>query len=114
MALKRPSGPRSESGSGVLVIDPGPFSQYPLTWEFMTALVYEDGSRRQLPTLMLFLHDGRLTAALNDRDVGQTAFVSGTSVLDVLGALEGGLEADALQWRPNAKGYGQKKLKNST
>jgi len=81
---------------------------FPSLWEFLVALAYEDGGARALPTLMLFLHDGRLSAALNDRDVGQTAFVSGSSVLDVLGALEGGLVADSLAWRPNVRGITKK------
>lgn len=81
---------------------------YPCLGWFMTALKYDDGVRRQLPSLSLFLNDGRLTACLNDKDNSRSAFVSGDSLASVLGALEAGLEADSLGWRP-AKAFSKKK-----
>jgi len=94
-------------------LDPGYLSAYPRLWEFLTVGVYEDGGKRLLPTLMLFLHDGRPTMALNDRDQECTAFVSGEAVGGLLDALERGLEADSLSWRPNRAGVPGKKGRGS-
>jgi hypothetical protein len=109
MALKKPSA-MADCGAGMDVSTPEtvvPGS--PLLSEFIASPRYGDGTRRELPTLNLFLHDGRLTAALNDRDNQRTAFVSGVSLADVLGALETGLAEDSLGWRPNKPSGGKKR-----
>jgi len=90
-------------------VDPGFFAPFGGVWEFLTSPVYDDGAPRALPTLMFFLHDGRLTAALNDRDNVQTVFVSGDSPEAILDALERGLAGDSLQWRPNKPAGGKKR-----
>jgi len=101
MGLKKPSA-ALKPGAGCDVSPPtGGWPGRERLWEFLVTGRYEDGCPRQLPTVMLFLHDGRLTAALNDRDNERTAFVSGKAVEDVLDALERGLEDDSLGWRPN-------------
>jgi len=82
---------------------------YPTLWEFLVSSEYDDGGKRALPTLMFFLHDGRLTAALNDRDMIQTLFVSGGSPEELLGALESKLATGEGEWRPNKPGYGDSK-----
>lgn len=107
--LRKPSGPVSGSTAPADTLSPGVMSCWPLLWEFLITPSYDDGSRRQLPTLMLFLHDGRLTGALNDRDNGRSVFVSGISPNDVLDALEMGLKDDSLVWRPNGKAPQRKK-----
>lgn len=109
MALKRPTAAPGAAGgadvTGVHEFDPG----RTCLGEFMTCSVYVDGSKRELPTLNLFLHDGRLTGALNDRDNHRTAFVSAVSLAEVLDALERGLDDDSLGWRPNKPIGGRKK-----
>lgn len=109
MMLKKPSAATSGGLLDVLPLGPGLLSPYPCVWEFLVTPTYDDGSRRQLPTLMFFLHDGRLTAALNDRDNNRTAFVSGCEPNGLLDALEAGLDADSLVWRPNQTSFQKKK-----
>jgi len=109
VALRRPTKAAAVPGEAAADADPGFFSPFPALWEFLTSAVYDDGSKRALPTLMLFLHDGRLTAALNDRDNVQTVFVSGDSPEAILDALERGLVGESHQWRPNNKGGGKKR-----
>jgi hypothetical protein len=101
MALKRPSASPTPPPNTCSIDWSAALPGTPLLAEFMFSPVYDDDSKRELPTLMLFLHDGRLTAALNDRDQARTAFVSGDSLASVLVALEAGIAADALGWRPN-------------
>lgn len=106
--LKKPSPPAKGAGPSPGTHRPMLFSSWPLLWEFGTSVAYEDGSSRELPTLMFFLYEGRLTAALNDRDNSRTVFVSGSDPIGLLDALERGLADDDLQWRPNAQRKGQK------
>jgi hypothetical protein len=101
MSLKKPSLMQTAAAGCDVVPVEGGLPGFPLLWEFLSSGVYGDGMKRQLPTLMVFLHDGRLTLALNDRDNSRTAFVSGSTVPEALTALEGGLEGDSLGWRPN-------------
>jgi hypothetical protein len=108
MALKKPSASPTPAKAVDIIIWEEALPGLPLLGEFMFSAVYDDDSPRQLPTLMLFLHEGRLTAALNDRDQLRTAFVSGDSLDGVLEALEGGLAGDSLGWRPN-KPQGKKR-----
>lgn len=101
MALKKP-GPMATAAAGCDVVPAaGGMGRFELIWEFLVSVRYGDGAPRQLPTLMFFVHDGRFTAALNDRDNGRTAFVSGDTLESVLEALERGLSEDTLGWRPN-------------
>jgi hypothetical protein len=109
MALKKPSPAPDDGMCSVGDLLPGFLSPWPLLWEFLVTHRYDDGSSRQLPTLMLFIHDGRLTAALNDRDNQRTAFASGSEPGCILDALEMGLEHDSLVWRPNQTGYQKKR-----
>ena len=97
---------RSKSSSETHV--PGPEvtgvlpSKFPALWEFMSHENFDDGTARMTGSLSLFLDDGALKVALNDREEGYVAFVSGSSLEDVLGALEEGLTADSLDWRRSA------------
>lgn len=75
----------------------------PLLVEFLSESRYADGSPRVLPTLTLFVEPGLLKACLNDRDQSMVAFVTGSSLLGLLEALETGLEADSLDWRQSGQ-----------
>lgn len=101
--LKKPCASLHPSAGMDVVPSVGGIPGRDALWEFLVSPTYSDGLKRQLPTLMVFLHDGRLTGALNDRDNDRTAFVSGPTLESVLDALEGGLVADDLGWRPNKK-----------
>lgn len=79
--------------------------------EMLTETRYPDGSPRQTSTLLVFLEEGIVKCCLNDRDQAQTAWASGGSVADCLGALEAGLQRDSLQWRSSGPRKGGKRGK---
>lgn len=80
----------------------------PFLWEFLTVTEYEDGSKRVLGTLIVFVDGPLVKAFINDRDQGLSACVSSSSLLGVLEATNGGLEADTLEWRAADKGKRRK------
>lgn len=77
-----------------------PFTRdYPCLWEWMTLTRWENGEVRIPTSISLFLDEGRVKAAVNDKDMGRVAFVSGWTVEDVLRAVEEGLLQQSLDWR---------------
>lgn len=101
MPVRKPDVNRqSPAGEAALVRD-SLAERLPTLIEFLTERQYEDQSPRELPTLTLFAESGVLKAALNDRDTGRVAFVTGASLLAVLEALEEGLVFGNLDWRPS-------------
>lgn len=60
---------------------------------------FEDGTKRETSTLLLFVEDGQLKACLNDREEGATAWVSNNSLVGILEDLEAGLQDNTLGWR---------------
>lgn len=81
---------------------------YPALYEYLTVTAWADGSQRATASLTLFQDEGRLKVCLHDRDVGRVAFVAAWTVEDLLRALEEGLLADSIDWRP-ARGEGGKR-----
>lgn len=74
-------------------------TRYESLWEFISATEFEDGSKRQTPSLTIFQDQGLLKACLNDKEQGLVAFCSGTSLTALLEALDEGLAQDSLDWR---------------
>lgn len=72
---------------------------YPDVWDYLTALVYPDGGRRQSSTLLLCCEDGCVKACLNDRDQSRSLWVSGESLETALEALQRALESGTASWR---------------
>lgn len=72
---------------------------YPCIWEHLYLTRYEDGSPRQGSTLLLFCDAGVVKACLKDRDQGVEAWVAGSGLQHVLGALESSLAGDTAEWR---------------
>lgn len=73
--------------------------KFPRLAEYLAATLYDDGTRRETSTLSIFVEDGRLKVALNDRDEESSAYVTGDTLAGLLGALEEGLGDDSLDWR---------------
>lgn len=71
----------------------------PVLEEFMRESQWDDGSKRETATVLLFCEGGRWKAMLNDRDAGCITFVSGHSVEACLKALDKGLNTTSLDWR---------------
>lgn len=111
MAIKKPAGGGGQAPPGCTPIDGGAFSDdYPVLWDYLSCGEYDDKSRRELSSLVLFLDEDAWKACLNDRDLSRVCFASGNSLEEVLGALEGMLATGSADWRRGG-GKGQKKGK---
>ncbi len=98
MALKKPSvAARTDSSlnGGVCTFS----SLHPSLSEWMTAEVWEDSSKRRLPSLTIFSEDGLVKICVNDKATERVAFVSGPSLREALQSIEDGLTRDSLEWR---------------
>lgn len=96
-AVAKPSAEPAEAPRGLL-------GKYPAIWEYLTLLVWEGGKKRQPSTLSVFVEDGVIKVALNDRDLARSCYVSGASLEDALGALEKALESGEEGWRAWKRG----------
>lgn len=76
-----------------------PPGEFPLLEELMWTVTLSDGSTRETMSVTVFVEDGRLKAALNDRDLGVVAFVTGESLMDLFSTVERSLVEDCLDWR---------------
>jgi len=82
---------------------------HPRLFERLTDDVWEDGTTRDVDTLFIF-HDGaRWKCMLKDRCAAAVAFVSSSSFVGLLDALEAGLAASALDWRADRQAKQRKK-----
>jgi hypothetical protein len=106
----RPAASPPAALPGQAGVDPSDFlAHYPTLFEFLTLATWEDGAPRDTPTLTLFQGEVGLQAALNDKDSGMVAFVTGRSFTALLGLLEEGLVDGSLQWRPSRNGRPSRK-----
>lgn len=67
--------------------------------EFLAVTRWPDGSLREPGSLTLFVDEGTPKACLNDKGQGLVAFVSGSSLTDLLLAIEDKLRDGSLDWR---------------
>lgn len=110
MALKKYVAPEGLNGSTSSLIDGEWLSRdWPTVWEFLSASSFEDGSSRVTGTILLFCQGSVMTACLNDRDGGVSAFVSAQSPTLLLNVCEAGLASGALDWRGKPKPVPRKK-----
>jgi hypothetical protein len=99
MAIRKAAAP---DGDGELVGslgNAGILDCWPQIVEFLTATVYEDGSKRTLPTLLLFVEDGRWRLWLHDRDQERSTWTEASELEEALSALEKGLADESITWR---------------
>jgi len=99
MVKRRKPADGADGGKPDRLFDEDFYSSYPALWEFLTESCYEGGGKRELGTVSLFKDGDVLKACLSDRDVGEVAFVSGSSFKAVLDAMEQGLCSGGLDWR---------------
>lgn len=102
MVLRRASASQAENGRGVEHGPPAPdefVDRFPSLVEFLSAEKYEDGSAREPGTLLLVWQDGRWRAWLNDRGVGDAAWLSSHGLSSLLASVEAGLAEGSLEWR---------------
>lgn len=71
----------------------------PLLCAFLTDDKYDDGTKRERSTISIFVEDGKVKAALNDKNVTASLYRSGESILDVVEAIETALrEGGGDEW----------------
>jgi hypothetical protein len=81
----------------------------PNLWDFISQVLWPDGSPRVPGTVTLFIsEDGRLKAVLNDKDAGLTAFTTYSSEDTIFDWLDGAVIAESTDWR-QSRTAGQKK-----
>ena len=79
---------------------PSEFKKMVDLWEMMTSPVYPDtGEVRRTASLTLFFDGVMWKGALNDRDVEEVAFLSGTTLWGLLEGLDRHLRDKTLEWK---------------
>lgn len=73
--------------------------RYVHLFEFLTADRWDDGSEREPGTLLLCSGEGRIRVWLNNRAEGLSAWLSGSTVTEALGAIEAALASGTVDWR---------------
>ena len=73
--------------------------EHPTLAAMLTQTRWEDGSQRRTSTVLFFVEEGALRVCLNDREAGQSCFLTVGGVKEALEALEAGLVEDNLTWR---------------
>jgi len=99
MAMKKPEvavgstslNPRTEGTEWVTL--------WPSLWEFLTESTWDDGSKRQLPTLLFFFEEGIWKSCLSDKAMGRTGWCSGVSPEALLTSLDAQIRDDRVEWR---------------
>lgn len=108
MPIKKPEVSGAHPQSSVGARDGDEWVLYPNLLEFLTESKYEDGSARELATLLVFWQDGTWKGCLNDRDVNRNTFVSSGSIAGLLAVLEEKLSTSSVEWRSSG-GKGRRK-----
>lgn len=105
--MKRPSA--AADGTGKAPEHGSTLSSLPSLYSYLTDSKWEDGSPRELATLMIFAQDGRWKVCLSDKATGRVCFLSGTTIEEALLSLDEGLGTDEVDWRTAGSGQGRKK-----
>jgi len=80
-------------------------SDHPTLWDYLTQLVWEDGTVRRTATLTIFAEDGLLKVCINDRDSARSLWASDETWAGTFEALEALLGDPKAPWRcTNANG----------
>jgi len=99
MALKKPEASAASTSLSPSVASTEWAILWPSLWEFLTAATWDDGSKRRLPTLLLFWEEGLWKSCLSDRDQGRTGWSSGPSPEALMTSLDAQLRDDRVEWR---------------
>lgn len=101
--LRRPSGAQPGKSFDVAVDDPAWYNRHPVTAEHICEISWPDGKSRLTMTVLVFYEEGKLKAAVHDRDGHRSAFVSASTWADLWGTLEMALREDVLSWRSDKR-----------
>jgi len=81
----------------------------PALCEFLTVSQWEDGSSRQVGTVMLLVDGVVWKAWVHDRDGKRSCFVSARTPLELLSSVEDVLANNGGDWRPDDRSGGKRK-----
>lgn len=82
--------------------------RFPTIVEYMTAMVYDDGTARETSSLSIRMDSGECKVALNDSDNERSMYTAAQTVEKALSFMEEHLKASGGSWRP-WKGKGRSK-----
>lgn len=99
MALKRRAAASPEGAAAKILKDPQFAKLYPSLWDHLTQSAWDDGTKRETSSILIFASEGVLKAMLRDKDAGQCLWVASGTVAGLFAALEGGCTADDADWR---------------
>lgn len=72
---------------------------HPAVWEYLSLDTHEDGAPRTTSMLCVFVEQGCVKIALQDRERGESLWVSAPTFVEALHALEGRLASGEGEWR---------------
>jgi len=105
--LKRSTRPAE--GTTSPPVDEATVKRYPVLVEFMTQESWEDGSPRELASVLLVREDGRWKAGLLDKAEERTLWVTAEALAGLLEALERRAAKPDADWRQMRSAKGRKR-----
>lgn len=103
MAMSRSSGASAAGNKMATVADEKLRVAFPRVHEFLTEREWDDAKPRKTGTVMILVEDGWWKAWVHDRDGKASSWFSGTSLDDVLKAVDDALDGGTVAWRPDRR-----------
>jgi len=97
--MKRPVEVSKKTSKTLPVSDQRFAEEYPTIVEYLSTTRYEDGSERLPSALSIFMEDGLMKVACNDKDVKRSLYASGQTLSEALAALDAALASPSPAWR---------------
>jgi hypothetical protein len=88
----------------------GILAELPAVTEFLSSECYDDGSRRERSTLMVFRENGVVKVCLSDRDLGRTLWRAADGVETAIMELEQAIVDGTADWRVAAGSRSAKRV----
>jgi len=99
MLQRRQSSAGVPADAPLSMSDPQFMGNYPLLWDHLTQLTWEDGSQRAPSTFMVFPQDGLLKVLFRDVDSGLCCWLATRQLSTLFELLECALGDPATDWR---------------
>jgi len=99
MAMKREEAKETAKKTGHTCPDAWMRANCPTVVSYLWETAWDDGKGRETSTLTIFLEDGCLKLALNDRACMRSLYVTSTSLQDALKTMEEALREGVVDWR---------------
>jgi hypothetical protein len=91
---------QQRSGSpGLALVDPAFAKRHPMTWDYLTQATWEDGTVREVSTVMIIPEGGCVKIMLRDRAMGVCCWVASPTLTGFWEVLEAALRDPQHEWR---------------